>query len=58
MSSLEQAARNMSAGIGRLPLTRSLPTRLAYKEGTVSYTRWGQLRVKGRGAGGRLVYFI
>lgn len=51
ISSLQQAARNVSAGIGRLPLTRSVPMRLAYKGGTVNYTRWGQRREGGRARG-------
>lgn len=56
ISSLEQTARNVSAGTARLPLTRSLPTRLAYKGGTISHTRYGQRAGNGRGTG--LVYFI
>lgn len=52
ISSRERAVRNVCPrGIARLPLTRSLPTRLAYKEGTRSHTRWGQWR--GEGSGGR-----
>lgn len=56
ISSPERAARNLSAGMGRLPLTRSLPTLLAYKEGTVSYKLWGRWRVKGRWAGRGLFF--